>query len=113
MKRQTIGAILGAFLAGSPAAAQDRAVGEQIAKAKCATCHVVEGEGRRERAPSFLAIARGPNMSRSFLDTWLSAPHPDHGMPNFFLTHTEVRDVSAYILSLRQPGPPGGSRPAR
>ena len=115
MKRQTISAILFAMLAGSPAAAQDRAAGEQIAKTRCAVCHIVEGEGtaarRQGEAPSFSAIARGPNMRRSFLDTWLSSPHPGHGMPNLFLTHTEVEDVTAYILSLRPSGPPR-ERPA-
>ena len=119
MKRQMITALLCVparcavalcALAGSPAWAEDPAAGAQIAKSRCAACHVVEGEGpppaRKTQAPSFSAIANGPNISRSFLDSWLSAPHPGHGMPNFFLTHTEVQDVSAYIFSLRAARPP-------
>jgi hypothetical protein len=42
---------------------------------------------------------KGQVTSR-FLDSFLSRHH--QGMPNFFLTYTEIGDVSAYILTLRK-----------
>ena len=108
MKRHAVIAVICGVAAGAPAMAQDRVNGEKLAKAKCAVCHIVDEEGpasgERQAAPTFSSIAQRPKVTRAFLDSWLSGPHPGHGMPNFFLTYTEVRDVSAYILSLRKPG---------
>ena len=51
-------------------------------------------------APNFRAIAHTPGMTAAALTVWLTA-HPHHRMPNLILTGEQVRDVSAYILSLQ------------
>jgi mono/diheme cytochrome c family protein len=102
--RKIVIMVMGALLAGSPATAQSLTNGEHIARNQCALCHTVETESsdpkRQHRAPSFTTIAHRPEVTSQFLDSFLSRHH--RGMPNFFLTYTEIGDVSAYILSLRK-----------
>jgi len=77
--------------------------GRRLALEICASCH---GVGASETlspdaaAPSFRAIAHTSGMTAAALTVWLTA-HPHHRMPNLILTVEQVRDVSAYILSLR------------
>jgi mono/diheme cytochrome c family protein len=84
--------------------AQDVANGERIAKTWCAGCHRVSTDepiGKvNDAAPSFMSVAQTNNITERSLDSWLSKPHA--GMPDFFLTHAEIADVSAYILSFRK-----------
>lgn len=102
--RKIVIRVMGALLASSPATAQNLIRGEHIARNQCAVCHTVEtessGSKRQLRAPSFASIAHRPEVTSQFLDSYLSRHH--QGMPNFFLTYSEISDVSAYILSLRK-----------
>jgi len=51
-------------------------------------------------APSFEEIAKTPGMTAAALAFWLTAAsHP--AVPNLILPSQQLRDVSAYILSLR------------
>lgn len=82
---------------------QDIAAGEQIAKSSCAGCHSVDSnreELRNEAVPSFSAIARSQTTSRVALEKFIST-HPK--MREYTLTREQIRDVAAYILSLRNP----------
>jgi mono/diheme cytochrome c family protein len=77
--------------------------GRRLALDICASCHAVRASETLSpdaAAPSFRAIAHTPGMTGAALTVWLTA-HPHHRMPNLILTVQQVRDVSAYILSLR------------
>jgi mono/diheme cytochrome c family protein len=77
--------------------------GRRLALDICASCHAVhanESLSPDAAAPSFRAIAHTPGMTATALRVWLTA-HPHHRMPNLILSGQQVRDVSAYILSLQ------------
>ena len=102
----TVSAAFSAFLAAAAVQAQesgDTQQGRQLALDVCASCHAVRvGQARPllATAPSFQEIADTPGMTAIALSIWLKdQSHPT--MPNFVLSSQQVRDVSAYILSLR------------
>jgi len=77
--------------------------GDQIAHTLCANCHVVDTLGpvvRTDRVPSFSWIANQKGLTLTTLPVWLSTAH--ERMPDLNLTRDEIRQVSAYILSLRK-----------
>lgn len=94
----------------TPRVANSRA-GREVADKICAACHVVASDQKqapvsKPPAPSFEQIARGPKGDdwtlRTFLaSTHSSISHPD-AMPNPQLSDDQIRDVTAYILSLRE-----------
>jgi mono/diheme cytochrome c family protein len=91
-----------ALLSANPAMAQDGEAGHRLAERWCQGCHNV---GRmqvplRDTVPSFAAIARMPSATQTSLTAFLMTPHPT--MPNYSLTRQEIRDVVAYILSLKE-----------
>ncbi len=90
--------------AATPAAAQNPVNGELIAKTWCINCHAIDGTtpplGRMDVIPSFSSVAQMPSVTASSLRVFLSTPHAN--MPNYNLTNQEIRDVSAYILSLKK-----------
>lgn len=51
-------------------------------------------------APTFRSIAEGSPESIDALAAFLMDPHPP--MPDFSLTREEIRDLLAYIASLRE-----------
>ena len=75
--------------------------GREIAERWCAACHDVSSEQRSGNpdVPSFVAIARSSAEDAGRLEHFLTDPHPV--MPNMNLTREEIRDIVAYILSLR------------
>jgi len=77
--------------------------GRQLALDVCGSCHAVRAGQNRSplaRAPSFEEIAHMPGMTAAALAVWFTAQsHPT--MPNFIFSPQQVRDLSAYILSLR------------
>ncbi|MBB3019595.1 mono/diheme cytochrome c family protein [Microvirga lupini] len=81
--------------------------GRRLAHEVCAPCHAVEaGQDRspHRQAPPFEQIARVPGMTTTALTVALRTSHET--MPNIMLEPKELRDVTAYITSLR-------NRPAR
>jgi len=77
--------------------------GRRLALDICASCHAVHASeilSPNAAAPSFRAIAHTPGMTAAALAVWLTA-HPHHKMPYLILSGQQVRDVSAYILSLQ------------
>ena len=100
-----VSAVFSAFIAAAAVQAQESGdiQGRQLALDVCASCHAVRaGETRPPltTAPSFQEIADTPGMTAIALSIWLKdQSHPT--MPNFVLSSQQVRDVSAYILSLR------------
>ena len=76
--------------------------GQELAVRLCSSCHATDPEGQaatRGDVPSFLAIARSPNVTAERLAGSIIIPHP--AMPSVPLTRAEIRDLIAYILSLK------------
>lgn len=108
MTPQLLAALLAACLtlASETALAQvgppDAQNGGALAERLCATCHAVSGEaGARSRpdVPGFTAIARSPDTTPERLAGAIILPHP--AMPGIALTRAEIRDIIAYIMSLK------------
>jgi len=96
-------ALSATFLAAllSVAQAQDIAAGEKLARGQCSGCHYV---GKNQKppfgfAPAFSKIARTPGMTQTSIQVFLSNEH--EAMPNYILSAKEIRDVAAYIETLR------------
>jgi mono/diheme cytochrome c family protein len=97
-----------ATLAPGAASAQgappgDPTAGRELARRLCSSCHLVSPEQRGpvpDGVPSFMAIADRPETTADRLaGAMISPPHP--AMPQPPLDRRQVRDVVAYVLSLR------------
>jgi mono/diheme cytochrome c family protein len=100
--RSMAGLSVFAALAG-PAVAQDVGTGEHIARTWCAGCHQVgkdDASPRNDAVPSFVSVAGMSSTTAAGLQAFLSTPHSK--MPDYSLSRAEIKDVSAYILSLRR-----------
>ena len=99
--------LFAATIAGiGPSAAQNLPDGERIAKTWCAGCHRVspeEGGRPNDAVPSFSSIAQMKSTTQMSLQAFLSTSHAR--MPDYSLSRNEIRNVSAYILSLRHDKP--------
>ncbi|MGE0702005.1 MAG: c-type cytochrome [Hyphomicrobiaceae bacterium] len=96
----TVGAS-GAVAQGAPSQPAD---GLQIATKLCASCHIVDADGKgtaRADVPPFKAIANGPHGAPERLAAAIILPHPE--MPGIALTRAEIRAVIDYIRSLKTP----------
>jgi mono/diheme cytochrome c family protein len=83
----------------------DVAAGKAYAEEVCAACHAVE-RGDQDSplydAPSFQSVADTPGMTEMALSVWLQSSHPT--MPNIVLEQDDMRNVIAYIRSLKGKG---------
>jgi mono/diheme cytochrome c family protein len=89
--------------ASAQAASGNAAEGERLAKVWCVSCHLV-GPGQTAattEAPPFQSIAAGSTDDLGWLRAFLMNPHPP--MPQFSLSREEIRNLAAYIASLRNP----------
>jgi mono/diheme cytochrome c family protein len=94
--------LLALLVAARAAAAQDQDAGRRIAERWCINCHRIDAAARgpaNDAAPSFPAIAAMASTTAISLNVFLSSPHGR--MPDYSLSRSEIRDVSAYILRLR------------
>lgn len=88
----------------APARADDAgrvAAGKTVAQTWCANCHLVtatQAQGS-DQAPTWASIANRAGTSSDTLHAFLAQPHGK--MPDFKLGTTEIDDVVAYILSLK------------
>jgi mono/diheme cytochrome c family protein len=102
-----IAVAVGCAMVVDPARAQtktaDAGRGRVVADRLCMGCHVTSAEPGATTAnsdvPSFAAIARRPDTSAERLAGRIIVPHP--AMPNTQLTVAEIRDVIAYILTMK------------
>lgn len=111
LKRTLLAAAAGgALVLGSPTTmAQprlntgDAVNGKAVAERLCASCHAVGAPAANSTANadimSFPALARRPNLSAEYLAGRIIIPHP--AMPDTSLNVSEIRDVIAYILSMK------------
>jgi mono/diheme cytochrome c family protein len=107
MKSLMVLAAAAVFGLGEDAAAQeaDIAAGKAYAEEICATCHAVKPgalESPLFDAPSFQSVADTPGMTELALSVWLQSSHPT--MPNIVLKQDDMRNVVAYIRSLKGKG---------
>lgn len=99
-----------------PALAQESAEeGEAVARRWCASCHLVAADQMlaSSDAPSFASIAQGGDGGFGWLAPFLADPHP--AMPRMSLSRQELRDLGAYLHSLRpepESGQPDSEQPA-
>ena len=87
---------------GATAQEGDVAAGAAYAKQVCAACHAVlphENLSPLPQAPTFQSVANMPGMTEMALSVWLQSSHPT--MPNIILAQDDLRNVVAYITSLK------------
>lgn len=115
MRRSTTTLVLAlsafaAALAASAAEAQgpppppDAAKGKEIAERSCSSCHLTGPQATGPvipNVPPFSAIANFPGQTTERIAGKIIIPHPF--MPTLNLTMREIRDLSAYIISLKSP----------
>ena len=91
--------------------ADDLRKGHQLAIMVCAFCHVAAPDQARmpildPPAPSFESIAQRTDISADWLEKFISTTHRGldnpSGMPNPSLLDYQVKQVAAYLLSLRK-----------
>ena len=90
-------------LSRASVAKSDVSAGRRLAHALCTNCHVVDAGKSAPAltpAPPFPWIAKRHGVTETSITVWLSTSHPR--MPNILLSDTEIRQLSAYIISLRK-----------
>ncbi len=91
----------------------DVARGETVYSAKCATCHLANGDGQPAALPVRIPAVWGPksfSVGASMTRQSKAATFIWHNMPwglGKTLTHQEAFDVAAYITSKPRPDSPG------
>ena len=84
--------------------------GRRLADLTCSNCHVVASDQSfnpilQPPAPSFDTLAQHSTMNADWLRTFLTTTHRDisntAGMPNPQLIDSQIEQVTAYLLSLR------------
>jgi mono/diheme cytochrome c family protein len=78
----------------------DVQAGFEYADTYCAGCHGISEEASPlSDAPRFRHVADQPGMTATALQVWMQTSHPT--MPNIVVTPKDLRNVIAYILSLK------------
>jgi len=79
----------------------DPVKGQALAQRLCSNCHNVGGgtQTGRPEVPSFATIAKRPGQTAEGLAGKIIIPHPE--MPTISVTLPEIRDIVAYIQSLK------------
>lgn len=91
--------------------ADDVRKGHQLATMLCANCHVAAPDQPfmpilSPPAPSFESIAQRKDVTADWLQNFMTTTHRGldnpKGMPNPYLVDYQVKQVVAYLLSLRK-----------
>jgi mono/diheme cytochrome c family protein len=79
----------------------DKAKGQALAERLCTNCHLVAADQQHANAdvPSFREIANREGQSAGTITAEIILPK--HPMPQIPLDKTELADLAAYIMSLR------------
>ena len=80
----------------------ERLKGATFAQQICAECHAVEAgqpQSPNGQAPTFETVAKTPGMTAIALTAILRTSH--RTMPNIILADDDLRNVIAYILTLK------------
>jgi hypothetical protein len=107
-----LASVLGGMVSAQENKVEDEvARGHHLATLIYSACHVAAPDQNfepilRPPAPPFVSIAQRSNVTADFLRTFLTTTHRDisspNGMPNPQLLDYQVKEISAYILSLRK-----------
>jgi cytochrome c len=82
--------------------AGNAADGAKLIDQWCAQCHLTgDSKTASDTAPAFESLMNDPSYTDAQLRTWLSDPHPP--MPKIDLTRLMIRDVIAYLSTLKRP----------
>jgi mono/diheme cytochrome c family protein len=105
-----LGVTLSLKASAEPFDATDIQAGRELSLKWCSPCHVMPSQSSKESAPSltgapFSEIAKGSkatheNLTLFLLSTHSNIAHPG-GMPRLELTETQIRQIAAYLSSLR------------
>ena len=92
---------MNAASAGGVTSKPDPANGKALAERLCTNCHIVNADQEQAIAdiPSFKEIGSRPGQTEGTIMAFIVLPK--HPMPQIPLTKSELADLSAYILSLR------------
>jgi len=91
-------------------ASDDVSKGHHVAAVVCAVCHVAAADQSNQPmlhppAPPFKEIAQRKDLTAAWLENFLKTTHRDlgsqKGMPNPDLADFQIKEVVAYVLSLR------------
>jgi mono/diheme cytochrome c family protein len=78
----------------------DPQAGFDYAHTYCATCHGISAEkSPLPQAPRFRTVADQRGVTATALQVWMQTSHPT--MPNIIVAPQDMRNVIAYILSLK------------
>jgi cytochrome c len=105
MKRAVALGVLLTIVTAGLVQAQDvseRLKGASFAQQICAECHAIQGGQPRSpngQAPTFETVAKTPGMTAIALTAILRTSH--RTMPNIILTDEDLRNVIAYIMTLK------------
>ena len=104
MKLALVAMLIGAvIILAARAKAEDidnAQAGYTYAQAYCAKCHGISGEpSPLPQAPRFKIVAEQPGITAMSLQVWLQTSHPT--MPNIIVEPKDMKNVIAYILSLK------------
>ena len=79
--------------------------GQAFAEATCGGCHAVgrSGHSSAADAPPFMAIVNQEGLTEETLSTWLRGAHNYPSEMDFYLNDEQVRELVAYMLTLRDP----------
>lgn len=98
--------LFGANLAAAgPVTSQPNPIrGKTLAERVCSNCHLVSREQKQANVdvPSFQEIANKGGQTEGAIMAHIVLPK--HPMPTIPLTKSELADLAAYIMSLRDPG---------
>lgn len=104
MRRFIVATVLTVFVGETAAAVEvgDPSRGLAYARLYCAECHAVEPTemmGPFYDVPAFREVANTPGISELALISFFQTPHPT--MPDLVVPSPDIRDLVAYILSLK------------
>ena len=87
------------IVAGATAHAESDEVasGHRLAQIWCSACHQVGAEDPPKATPSLPELAHV--WSAPMLEKFMRSSHAN--MPNFMLTAAQIKDISAYVSSLK------------
>lgn len=93
----------GTSLAGPVTSAPDAAHGKRLAQRLCSNCHLVDSSQTKAMAdvPSFQEIANRQDQTEGSVMAKIIIPK--HPMPVIPISKSELNDLAAYIMSLRDP----------
>lgn len=103
MRHKTLVMVLSflCLLASAQSALAGAEEGQELAQEWCQSCHATADQGPGvDVAPSWSSIANDPQKTDDYLRAWLSMPQGQ--MEHIALTSLQIKDLLAYIRTLKQ-----------